>query len=193
MGRCCDALWTLIRSEPNVPWAIYLYRQLRDTIQIVENEVKLQDSWGWVRGLQKQRGFWDRQDMGQTLILGPRYPGTFYAREEVASRECSDHQSRWGSHLMSLVPQGPVCLGQLADCRGWASGLQKWHIFWNRPHFRLQTSEHLPRQRRGGHPGGLWPLEQVREPSYVLGPWRPVCPGEHTDCKGNTSSGTGSI
>ena len=45
----------------------------------------------------------------------------------------------------------------------WECGLQKPHSFWDRPHFRLYTSGHLPCQRRGvrlawggfaGAPGG---------------------------------------
>jgi hypothetical protein len=52
---------------------------------------------------------------------------------------------------------------------------------------------HFPHQRRGVCQGGLWPPEQVREPSCVHVPWRPVCAGEHADRRGNTSSGKGPV
>jgi hypothetical protein len=45
----------------------------------------------------------------------------------------------------------------------------------------LQTFTHLP------HLGGLWLLEQVREPSCIPSPW------ETTGCRNNTASGTGPI
>ena len=50
--------------------------------------------------------------------------------------------------ILSWVPLRPVCTDQLSDCRSnTASG--------TRHRFRLQTSEHLPCQRRGDHLGGL--------------------------------------
>jgi hypothetical protein len=91
--------------------------------------------------------------------------------------------------LVSWVLLRPVCTVESADCRGWASWLQKWHCFWNRqkghnfwdrPCFGLQTSGNLPHKRRGDHLGGLWPPEKVREQSCVLGPLEiSLCRWEH--------------
>ena len=69
--------------------------------------------------------------------------------------------------LGSWIPQRQVCTGESADCR---SDRQTQQSFWDRPHFRLQTSVQLLHQRRGVHLGGLCLTEQVREPSRVLGP-----------------------
>jgi hypothetical protein len=76
--------------------------------------------------------------------------------------------------------------------RTWECGLQKWHSFWDKPLLGLQTSRHLPRQRRGVHPGGLFLL---RSGSH-FGSWIPqrlVCTGESVDNRSNTASGTGPV
>ena len=59
----------------------------------------------------------------------------------------------------------------------WRCRLQKQHSFWDTPLFKLQTSRHLPRQRRGVCSRGLWPPEQVRQPSCV------PCPSETNLCR----------
>jgi hypothetical protein len=125
--------------------------------------------------LQKPHSFWDRQKhtaSGTDPVLGSRYLGTFTTRGELSAQEVSDCLSRWGSHLGSWVPWRPVSPGHLSDCGGWASGLQKWHSFWDRSHFRLKTSGNIPHQRRGVccEGGGHWLPEHVREPSFALGP-----------------------
>jgi hypothetical protein len=62
---------------------------------------------------------------------------------------------------------------------------QKPQSFWGKPHFRLQTSWHLPCQRRGVHPD----LEDFTTASggAIMGsriPPRLVCAGESVDCRG---------
>jgi hypothetical protein len=52
----------------------------------------------------------------------------------------------------------------------WVFRLQKQHSFWDRSLLGLQTSGHLPHQRRGECPGGGAQPEQVTEPSWVLDP-----------------------
>jgi hypothetical protein len=125
---------------------------------------QLTDWEGWASRLQKWHSFWDR------LCFGLQTSRHLSHQRRGAGPEGSDCLSRWGSHLGSRVPQRTFCAGQLADWEGWAKGLQKQHSFWNRPHFRLQTSGHIPRQRWGSRLGVLWPPEQVREPSCVPHP-----------------------
>jgi hypothetical protein len=69
---------------------------------------------------------------GTGPILGCWHPGNFPTRGEVTTREGSDCQSKWWSHLVSQVPLRPVCAGQLAECGGWAREQQKQTIFWDR-------------------------------------------------------------
>ena len=76
------------------------------------------------------------------------------------------------THLVSRVPQRPVCTEE--------HRVQKQHSFWTKPgsglHLQLgsrselQTSAHLPHQRRDVCLVALWLLEQMREPSCVPGP-----------------------
>jgi hypothetical protein len=72
------------------------------------------------------------------------------------------------------------------------SRLQKQHSYWDRPCFWLQTSRHLPCQRRGIcllEGSACW----SRRGSYLGSqiPQRPVCTGESGDCRSDTASGTG--
>ena len=108
-------------------------------------------------GLQKRHSFWDRQKhtaSGTDPVLVSRYPGTFTTRGELSFREVSDCLGKWGNFLGSWVPRRPVCPDQISDCGGWASGLHKWHSFWDRYHFRLKTSGNLLHKRRAVCTGG---------------------------------------
>jgi hypothetical protein len=44
---------------------------------------------------------------------------------------------------MSRVPQRPVCAGQLMECRGWASRLQKQHSCWDQAEATLLLGQDL--------------------------------------------------
>jgi hypothetical protein len=54
---------------------------------------------------------------GTDTISGSRNPSIFPAKGEVSSREGPNCWSRWESHLLSPVPQRPVCTGESEDCR----------------------------------------------------------------------------
>jgi hypothetical protein len=148
----------------------------------------------WECRLQKQRSFWDRQNQ-HNFWHRPHFglqTSSHLPRQRRGVCSGGLFQNKWGSHLGTWIPQRPVWAGQLMDCEGWARGLQKQHSSWNRPPFELLTSGHLPHQRRGVRHGGLF---QSRWGSHLVSCIlrRPVCAGEHADCKGNTSLGAGPV
>jgi hypothetical protein len=103
---------------------------------------------------------------GTGPVLGCRYPDTFCSRGEVAAREGSGLQSRWGSHLVSWVPWRPVCAGEHADCRGnTPSGTGPVSDLHLQPRGRSerQTSVHFLCKRRACLKRVLWPLRLRRE------------------------------
>jgi hypothetical protein len=67
----------------------------------------------------------------------------------------------------------PSCIPGTSEtslCRR-ACGLQKWHSFLVRvPSGLHQTSAHFPCQKRVSLQGRLWPPDQARMPSCILGP-----------------------
>jgi hypothetical protein len=105
------------------------------------------------------------------------------------------------NEVSTLWSLRPVCTGESVDCRSdTASGTGRSSIASGTgPVFGLQTSGHLPGQRRGGRPGELWPPEQVREPSCFPGSSETslcrsasgTAEGEWADCRSDTASGTG--
>jgi hypothetical protein len=98
---------------------------------------------------------------GRGPILDSRHQDTFPSREEVATWEVSDCQSRWGSHLVSQVPQRPVCAGESTDCRGNTSSgtgpVSGLHLQAG-GRSECQPSVHLPCKRRAYLQRLLWPL-----------------------------------
>jgi hypothetical protein len=106
------------------------------------------------------------QLLGQTPILGSRHPGNFPDRAEVTTREGSDLQSRWRSHLVSRVPRRPFCAGKHADCRDNPSfGTGPVPGLHHQPGGRSehQTSVHLPWERRACLKRVLWSMRLRRE------------------------------
>jgi hypothetical protein len=124
-------------------------------------------------------------------ISGSRHLGTFPTRGEVSTQESSDCLSRWGSHLGSRVPQRLVCAGESADCRSYtaaetgrsntASGIDP---FWGSKHPGTLSAKGEVSSWEGSDRQSRWETHLV---SCI--PRRPVCAGEHADCRGNTSSG----
>jgi hypothetical protein len=58
--------------------------------------------------------------------------------------------------------------------------------------FQLQTSKHLPHQRRGVHPGGFCLSRWGSHLGYQI-PQRLVCEGESADYRSYVASGTGPV
>jgi hypothetical protein len=89
----------------------------------------------------------------------------------------------WGSHLGSQVPQKPICSGESADCRKKTKLLGQEEVTQLLKQILFRAPD-------------IWAPslpEKMREPSWAHIPQRPVCASEHTDCRGNTSSGTGPV
>ena len=94
--------------------------------------------------------------------LRPRPLHPFPARGELASREGSGPGIRRECHLVSLVPQRPVCTGEHVGCRSniasWTVSLQAF-IFSQeaelrpRPLFTFLTSRELASRERALNPG----------------------------------------
>jgi hypothetical protein len=88
--------------------------------------------------------------------------------------------------LGSQIPPRPVCKGESVDSETNSFWDRKSaQTFWDRPHFRLQTSRHLPCQRRG-----VCPSQEgftIASGGAILGSRilpRLVCKGESVDCRG---------
>jgi hypothetical protein len=99
--------------------------------------------------------------------------------DSLCGHEKRDQNMMMGRWLTRWKQKYAVCQSEICTREAkarqkvisrWECGLQKQHSFWGSPHFGLQTSRYLPRQRRSGHLGGLWHPEQVKEPSCVPGP-----------------------
>jgi hypothetical protein len=98
-------------------------------------------------------------------VFGSKYSISFPLRIRKQCRGCPgslwDQSAQVSSHTAE---------GELVNWRSnIASGIGRSYTACRTdPHLRLQTSGHLP--ARGEYLGGLWLLEQVREPSCDLGP-----------------------
>jgi hypothetical protein len=109
--------------------------------------------------------FWDFI-FSHEAELRPRPLHIFPTSGESACREGSDHWFRWEVHLVSWVPQRPLCTAESAGCRNniasWTGSLSGLHL---QPGGRaeLQTSVHLPCKMRASLQRVLWPLRLRRE------------------------------